>query len=165
MSKSQHGKHPSESAVTKTEIVLPVHTNALGTIFGGTVMSWIDIAAAIAAERHARSIVVTASIDALHFISPLRLGDIALIQAQVNFTNKTSMEVGVRVDAENPLTGETQHCVTAYTTFVSLNKNGKPTPVIPLLPVSDLEKKRFEEAKHRRESRNQLRKMLSKKHT
>ncbi len=128
-------------------------------------MSWIDIAAAIAAERHARSLVVTASVDALHFIAPLKSGDIALVQAQVNYTHKTSMEVGVRVEVENPLTGERHHCVTAYTTFVSVNDQGKPQPVIPVLPQTELEKKRYEQAKKRRESRIRLKKEFESSHT
>src|SRR3954468_6044039 len=91
------GKFPKESSVTMTEIVLPSDTNALGSIFGGKVMSWIDIAGAIAAGRHARRVVVTASIDALHFLAPIKLGHIVHIRARVNFVHKTSMEVGVRV--------------------------------------------------------------------
>lgn len=149
-------KSPSESAVTMTEIVLPIHTNALGTIFGGTVMSWIDIAAAIAAGRHSRRVVVTASIDALHFTAPIRLGYYVHIKAMVNFASRTSMEVGVRVDSENPLTGERIHNVRAYTTFVALDETGLPTPVPPVDPQTQEEKRRFEQAKTRRKSRIQL---------
>src|SRR6476659_6434670 len=114
------GKSPSDSAVTMTEIVLPSDTNALGTIFGGKIMSWIDIAAAISAGRYARRVVVTASIDALHFVAPVKVGHVVHIRAQVNFTSRTSMEVGVRVDSENPLTGELTHTAKAYATFVAL---------------------------------------------
>src|ERR1700733_8713039 len=96
------GKSPSESAVVMTELVLPSHTNALGTIFGGQIMCWIDIAAAIAAGRHARSAVVTASLDAMAFLAPVRLGDVVHIRAIVNYVSRTSMEIGVQVDAENP---------------------------------------------------------------
>src|ERR1700741_1231906 len=102
-------KPPRDSTVTMTEIVLPSHANALGTIFGGQIMSWIDIAGAIAAGRHARRVVVTASIDALHFVAPVKVGHIVHIRAAVNFASRTSMEVGVRVDSENPLTGELTH--------------------------------------------------------
>src|SRR5437868_1421337 len=95
--------------VVMTEIVLPSHTNALGTVFGGVIMSWIDIAGAIAAQRHCRRIVVTASIDDLAFISPVKQGWFVHIRARVNYTARSSMEVGVRVDAENPMTGEMHH--------------------------------------------------------
>jgi len=150
------GRAPSESTVTTTHIVLPSHTNALGTIFGGTVMSWIDVAAAIAAGKHARKVVVTASIDALHFSAPIRLGDVVHIQAMVNYSARTSMEVGVRVDAENPRTGEIRRTVTAYTTFVALGDNGRPTEVPPVLPSTPEEKRRFDAAQRRRETRVKL---------
>lgn len=149
-------KSPEESSVTMTEIVLPSDTNALGTIFGGKVMAWIDIAAAIAAGRHARKVVVTASIDALHFLAPVKVGHVVHIRASVNFASRTSMEVGVRVDSENPLTGELTHTATAYTTFVALDHLGKPSPIPPLQPQNPDEKRRFEEARLRRESRIKL---------
>ncbi len=154
------GKSPSESTVTMTELVLPTDTNALGTIFGGKVMSWIDIAGAIAAGRHARKVVVTASIDALNFVAPVKVGYVVQIKAIVNFASRTSMEVGVRVEAENPLTGEITHTATAYTTFVALDQNGRPTPIPSIIPQSPDEKRRFEEAKKRRESRIALAKNL-----
>lgn len=146
-------KSPSDSAVIMTEIVLPQHTNALGTIFGGTVMSWIDIAAAISAGKHARSAVVTASIDALHFIAPIKLGHVAEIRACVNCTGRSSMEVGVRVDSENPITGERFHNVSSYLTFVALDANGKPHTIPAIEPKTDTEKRRFQAALKRRASR------------
>ncbi|MFL5815637.1 MAG: acyl-CoA thioesterase [Bdellovibrionia bacterium] len=149
-------KSPQESAVTMTEIVLPSDTNALGTIFGGKVMSWIDIAAAMAGGRHARRVVVTASIDALHFLAPIKLGHYVHIRASVNFASKTSMEVGVRVESENPLTGEMTHTSTAYTTFVALDDLGRPTPIPPIKPQTPDELRRFEAAKKRREARMRL---------
>ncbi len=155
-------KTPNDSAVTMTELVLPTDTNALGTIFGGKVMSWIDIAGAIAAGKHARRVVVTASIDALHFLAPIKLGHYVHIRAMVNYAGHTSMEVGVRVDSENPITGETTHTSTAYTTFVALDDNGNPAPVPPLIPETTDEKRRFEEAQKRRESRMRLAKTLKK---
>jgi acyl-CoA hydrolase len=157
-----HGKEPRHSSVIMTEIVLPSDTNALGTIFGGKIMSWIDIAGAIAAGRHARRVVVTASIDALHFLAPVRLGHVVHIRAMVNFASRTSMEVGVRVDSENPITGELTHTATAYTTFVALDDHGRPTPVPAVLPETPEEKRRFEEAKKRRESRIRLAEELKK---
>lgn len=159
----QDAKAPSLSQVTMTQLVLPSHTNALGTIFGGTVMSWIDIAAAIAAERHSRSLVVTASIDALHFIKPIKLGYIVTIKASVNFTSRTSMEVGCHVEAENPLTGEVSPAAKAYTTFVALDSNGKPKPVPAVDPQTDEEKRRFGDAKTRRENRIKEAKALKKR--
>jgi acyl-CoA hydrolase len=157
-------KPSRDSAVTMTEIVLPSDANALGTIFGGKIMSWIDIAGAIAAGRHARRVVVTASIDALHFIAPVKVGHIVHIRAAVNFAGKTSMEVGVRVDSENQVTGEVHHTATAYTTFVALDDHGRPTQVPQVQPETPPEKRRYEQAQKRRESRMRLAEDL-KKHT
>ncbi len=139
-----------------TEIVLPSDANALGTIFGGKIMSWIDIAGAIAAGRHARRVVVTASVDALHFVAPVKVGHVVLIKATVNYAGKTSMEVGIRVDSENPITGETHHTATAYATFVALDDHGRPTPVMPIKAETPEEKRRYDAAIKRRESRIQL---------
>ena len=149
-------KSPKESAITMAEIVLPSDANALGTIFGGKIMAWIDIAGAIAAGRHARRVVVTASIDALHFIAPVKVGHVVHIRAAVNYAGKTSMEVGVRVDSENPVTGETHHTATAYTTFVALDDHGRPTPVAPIKAETPDEKRRYESAIKRRASRVKL---------
>lgn len=150
------GKSPQESATEMTELVLPSDTNALGTIFGGKIMSWIDIAAAIAAGRHARRIVVTASIDALHFLAPAKVGNVIHVRAMVNDANRTSMEIGVRVESENPLTGERVHTASCYTTFVALDDLGRPTPVPPILPNTPDEIRRNTAAKKRRESRMRL---------
>ena len=139
-----------------TEIVLPSHTNSLGTIFGGRVMAWIDIAAAISAGKHARRVVVTASLDALHFVAPIKLGHVVHIKATVNFAARTSMEVGVRVESENPLTGELTHTAKAYLTFVALDDHGRPTQVAPVIPETPEEKRRLEQAKIRREARIKL---------
>src|SRR5262245_5016010 len=110
----------SQSLTYMSELVLPSHTNALDSIFGGVIVSWIDIAAAISAQRHARMPVVTASIDAMNFVAPVYKGWIVNLKAAVNFVSKTSMEVGVRVDAENPIMGKTFHTASAYLTFVAL---------------------------------------------
>ena len=150
----------SASQVTMTQLVLPGDTNSLGSVFGGTIMSWIDIAAAIAAQRHSQSVVVTASIDQLNFVAPVFKGWIVNIKASVNFVSRTSMEVGVRVDAENPRTNETFHTATAYLTFVALDDNGKPKPVPPLKIESTDDKRRNEDAKKRRESRLKLREVI-----
>lgn len=149
----REAKAPSASAVEMNELVLPTHTNALGTIFGGTVMAWIDICAAMAAQRHARRIVVTASMDALHFIAPVRLGDVVNLKAMVNYVGRTSMEVGVRVETEHPLTGVREHAASAYLTFVALDEEGRPAEVRPLAPEAPLERLRSKEARARREQR------------
>jgi acyl-CoA hydrolase len=141
----------ADSDVTMTEIVLPGHTNALGTVFGGVVMSWIDIAAAIAAQRHCKKTVVTASIDDLEFISAVKTGWFVQIKARVNRTFKTSMEVGVRVDAEDPKTGQWHHTSTAYLTFVALDDNGRPAPVPQLVPRNPEEERRMKDAQLRRD--------------
>jgi acyl-CoA hydrolase len=155
-SKNIPSKPVSESQVIMTEMVLPSDTNALGTIFGGKVMALIDIAAAMAAGKHSRSVVVTASIDALHFVAPVKLGEYVHIKASVNYAGKTSMEVGVRVDKENPLTGEMKHTATAYLTFVAIDANGKPKPVGGVTPETVAEKRRYASALKRREARVKL---------
>ncbi len=141
------------SQVIMTEIVLPSHTNSLGTVFGGTVMAWIDIAAAIAAQRHSNKSVVTASIDQLNFLAPVYKGWVVNLVASVNFVSKTSMEVGVRVDAENPQTGEHFHTASAYLTFVALGSDGKPTRVPELILETEEDRRRSADAQHRREVR------------
>lgn len=150
---SSPSKSVSASRVVMTQLVLPSHTNSLGSIFGGTVMSWIDIAAAICAQRHSNKEVVTASIDELHFIAPVYKGWVVNLKASINFVSKTSMEVGVRVDAENPKTGETFHTASAYLTFVALGSNGKPATVPELILETDLDRRRHGEAEARRAHR------------
>ncbi len=154
-------KKASASQVIMTQLVLPVHINAMGSIFGGTIMSWIDIAAAIAAQRHSNKEVVTASIDSLSFIAPVYKGWVVNLKASVNFTSRTSMEVGVRVDAEDPKSGEIFHTASAYTTFVALDSNGKPTEVPGLILEGIDEKRRFEAGKKRREDRLKNRLLIS----
>lgn len=157
MSEPLAPKPVSASRVHKTEHVLPSDTNALGTVFGGTVFSWIDIAAAIAAQRHARRVVVTASIDALDFVAPVRQGHIVELRAAVNYAGRTSMEVGVRVDSEDPLTGERAHTASAWLTFVALDESGQPTPIPPVLPETDDDRRRYSEAQERRRLRAERR--------
>ncbi len=147
------------SKVIMTELVLPSHTNSIGTIFGGTIMSWVDIAAAICAQRHSQKQVVTAQIDGLQFVAPVYTGWVVNLKASVNFTGKTSMEVGVRVDAENPTTGETFHTASAYLTFVALDINGKPTNIPPIEAITDDEKRRQRAALARREMRLKARQL------
>jgi len=140
----------SKSAVTMTELVLPSHTNALHSIFGGIIMSWMDIAAAIAAQRHCARPVVTASIDALNFIAPVYVGWIVNLKASVNFVSRTSLEIGVRADAENPIAGETFHIASAYLTFVALDEYGKPMEVPALIAETEAEKRRQKAGARRR---------------
>ena len=150
-------KCPKDSQVIMTEIVLPQHTNAIGTVFGGTVMSWVDIAAATAAMRHAGMQVVTASVDAMEFRAAIRLGWIVNIMASVNYVSKSSCEVGVKVTAENPLTGEKFHTASAYLTLVALDSNGKSTRMPGIEPKTEEEQRRFSHAQSRREMRLQMR--------
>ncbi len=146
-----------QSQTLMTELVLPQHTNNLGSVFGGVIMSWIDICAAIAGSRHASRQVVTASIDALNFVAPVFKGWVVNLKASVNFVSRTSMEIGVRVDAENPVARQTFHTASAYLTFVALDENGKPVEIPPVLPETDEQKRRFEAAKVRRQIRLQHR--------
>jgi acyl-CoA hydrolase len=158
---------PSKTRVEMNQIVLPQHTNALGTAFGGTVVSWIDVCAALAAQRHCRRIVVTASMDQLDFLAPIRQGQMVTLLATVNFVGRTSMEVGVRVDCEDLLTGQRAHAASAYLTFVALDEHGKPAPVPPLSPETPEEKLRWAEGEVRRAHRLELarrRRELADKH-
>lgn len=150
---NQTEKTPEQSSVVKTELVLPSHTNALKTIFGGVVMSWVDIAAAISAGKHCNENVVTASIDALHFEAPAYVGWVVEVMARVNFVSRTSMEVGVKVESFHPTLREKVRIATAYLTFVAIDEAGKPIPVPELVLKTDIDKKRFQAAKTRRENR------------
>lgn len=158
----ESGKPARLSNVIATEVVLPSHTNPLGTIFGGQIMAWIDIAASVSASRHARTICVTASLDTLHFAAPVKLGDTVCIYACVNYAHRTSMEIGVRVEAEDPRTGERQYVAKAYLTFVAVDEKGRPQPVPPLIPETPDEKRRFKEAQTRRNARLALKAELLK---
>lgn len=150
----------SHSIVTMTELVLPSHTNALDSVFGGVIMSWIDIAAAISSQRHCKRPVVTASIDDLHFVAPVYKGWIVNLKASVNFTARTSMEVGVRIDAENPIEGRVFHTASAYLTFVALDEHGKPVPIAPVIPETPEQLRRFKAAEQRRKWRLERRKKI-----
>ena len=157
MSEARAGKAPGASRVEMTELVLPGDTNALGTIFGGKVMQWIDIAASVAGMRHSAGNVVTASIDALTFLTPIHLGEIVRLQAQVNFVGKTSMEIGVRVEAENPRTAARRYTTKAYLTFVAIDSDGKPRAIPPLVLDDEEDRRRAADAEARRNARLALR--------
>ena len=143
-------KSSAESLVQTFHTVLPSHTNAIGTIFGGVLMSWIDVAAAICAQRHAEKVAVTASVDTLNFLAPARLGDTVSLKARVVYTGKTSMVIAVDVDAENPMKGKRWRCVSAFLTFVALDSNNKPTRLPALKITSKKERADFEAAAERR---------------
>ena len=144
-----------------TELVQPNDANNLGNMLGGKVMHLIDIAAAMSGLRHCRKPVVTASVDSLDFRYPIKVGNMIILRASVNYTHRTSMEIGVRVESENPLTGERFHTSSAYLTFVALDEDGKPTEVPAVIPETDTEKRRYEAAIKRRELRMKARSELN----
>ena len=135
------------------ELILPNDTNLLGNVLGGRVMHLMDMCAAMSAYKHARTAVVTASVDRLDFLAPAKMGEIMILKSSVNYTGKSSMEVGVRIESENPKTGDIYHTSSAYLTFVSLNDNGKPQRVENIKPENDIEIRRFKEGKVRHEER------------
>jgi len=137
------------------ELILPNDTNLLGNVLGGRVMHLMDMCAAMSAYKHARTAVVTASVDRLDFLAPAKMGEIMILKSSVNYTGKSSMEVGVRIESENPKTGYIYHTSSAYLTFVSLNENGKPKRVDNINPENDNEIRRFNEGKIRHEERKE----------
>src|SRR5689334_16898605 len=143
----------SDSASEMIEIVLPNDANPLGNLLGGRLMHWIDLAGALAAHRHSRAYAVTASIDHLDFVTPVHVGDMVILQSSVNRAFHTSMEVGVRAIVENYISGTHRHVSSAYLTFVAVDKSGRRLPVPPLIPETEEEKRRYEDAGHRREHR------------
>jgi len=152
------GRLVRESASEYAEFALPNDTNALGTLLGGKVMHLVDLAGAMAAMRHARSVVVTASVDYMTFLHPIRVGQLVTLRSSVNRVFRTSMEVGVKVFVEDLLTGETRHTSSAYLTFVAIDEQGKSVPVPPVVPETEDEKRRYEEAARRRAERLALKK-------
>lgn len=143
----------SESRHETSELMMPQHANNLGHVFGGVMLSMMDRTAAIAAFRHCRLNVVTASIDRVDFREPILVGDLVVMKAMVNFVGRTSMEVGVRVEAEELLTGRRRHTNSCYLTFVAVDRTGRPVEVPDLLPETPDEKRRYEAAKQRRQRR------------
>jgi acyl-CoA hydrolase len=153
-------KTPSDSAVEMREMVMPHHTNPQNTVFGGTVMSWMDIAAAMVAARHANRPVVTVHISDIDFIAPVKMGHHVHIQASLNYVGKSSMIVGVKVTSENPMTGERRKTTKAYLTFVALDDLGKPTAVPELKVETPDEVRRFENAQQRAQAKKKLQQKL-----
>ena len=146
-------KPTSASRTILTHFLLPEDANPAGNIHGGVIMKHIDSAAGVAAFRHARRNVVTASIDRLDFINPTFVGNLLILRARVNLAGRTSMEVGVRAEAENLLSGAIQHVASAFLTFVALDENGHPTPIPPLIVSGEAEEKRLRMARARRKAR------------
>lgn len=150
---SEDARSPSASAVETTHLVLPPDTNTHGTAFGGRIMEWMDIAAGIAAGRHCGGAAVTVAVDELVFRRPIRVADVVVIHASVNFAGRTSMEVGVRVEREDAKTRKLEHCLTGYFTFVAIDDAGRPQSVPALEPETEVERQRFQKAKARRQRR------------
>ena len=153
-------KTPKESSVEMREMVMPGDTNKHGTIFGGKIMSWIDIAAAMCAERHCNNPVVTAHISDIDFISPIAVGHHVVIKASVNFVGRTSMVIGVKVESENPYDGTRRKTTKAYLTFVAIDEDGKGVEVPGITPETEDEKRRYENAEARANSKRALKSKL-----
>ena len=144
---------PSASRSTMTELMMPNMANNLGHVFGGVILSLIDRVAAVAAIRHARQPCVTVSVDRVDFHEPIHLGELVIARASVNYVGRTSMEVGVRIEAEHLVSGERRHTNSCYVTFVAVDANGRPCPVRPLLLETDDDRRRHRAAEARRRRR------------
>jgi acyl-CoA hydrolase len=148
-----NGRPVSETQHQTSELMMPQDANILGHVFGGAILALMDKCAAVAAFRHARSNCVTASIDRVDFKEPIHVGDLVVMKASVNFAGRTSMEVGVRVEAEDLLTGRRRHTNSCYLTFVAIDRNGRPVEVPPVIAETDDEKRRYDAAQARRKRR------------
>jgi acyl-CoA hydrolase len=146
-------KPPRLSHTTVAEMMMPHMANVLGNVHGGVLLGMIDRVGAVAAIRHAQKVCVTVSVDRVDFREPVRVGELVTMQASVNFAHRTSIEVGVRVEAENLLTGVKRHTNSCYLTFVAIDDQGRPVPVAPVVPESDEEKERYRKAEQRRARR------------
>jgi acyl-CoA hydrolase len=154
------GKPVRESISEYSELALPNDANGLGNVLGGKVMHLVDLAAAMAAIRHARRPCVTASVDSLHFLHPVRIGQLIVLRSSVNRVFRTSLEVGVQVETETLLTGEKLHTCSAYLTFVALDENRKAVEIAPVIPETEEEQRRYRQAGERREYRLAMRDRL-----
>jgi len=155
------GKPVRESISEYSELALPNDANPLGNLLGGRVMHLVDLAAAMAAMRHARRPVVTVSVDSMHFLHPVHISELMILRSSVNRVFRTSMEVGVKVETENLMTGKKLHTCSAYLTFVALGDDGHATAVPAAIPETEEEKRRYREAGERREYRLALRTRLN----
>jgi acyl-CoA hydrolase len=147
------GKSPQETRTEIAQIMVPADANSVGNVHGGTIMKMIDSVAGVVASRHARAVVVTASIDRLDFIAPGYVGDLIVLKANLNYAGRSSMEIGVRVEAENLLTGERRYVASAYLTMVAINRDRKPKQIPPLVLETPEDERRFAEGKERKEER------------
>ncbi|MBN1305381.1 MAG: acyl-CoA thioesterase [Anaerolineales bacterium] len=153
MAKKLSPKPMSASHISIAQLMNPEHANPTGNVHGGWIMKLVDEAGALACMRHAQERVVTIAIDSMVFRQPIRIGDLVILNAEITYTGKTSMEAEIQVIAENPITGKQTHTNTAYGVYVALNKHGQPTAVPPILPETQAEKQRAEQAKIRQETR------------
>lgn len=153
MSEELRARRVAESQSETTQAILPGDSNALGTLFGGKLMQYIDLVGAMAAVRHSRNYVVTASMDHLDFVAPVRIGELLILKASVNRAFKTSMEVGVRAMVEDVRAGTLRHVSSAYLTFVAITKDGSRVEVPQVIAETEAQKRRFEDALRRREMR------------
>jgi acyl-CoA hydrolase len=153
MPRSHRGRTVTESATVTTRIMMPTDANIVGNVFGGAILRYVDEIAAIAAFRHARKNVVTASLDRMNFLAPVYVGNFLILKASVNYVGRTSMEIGVRIEAEDNRTGETRHAGSCYLTYVALDAEGKPAPIPPIVPATAEEKRRSRDARTRRKIR------------
>lgn len=144
-----------DSQSEMAEIVLPNDANPLGALLGGRLMHWIDLAGAMAAHRHSRNYVVTASIDHLDFLVPVHIGDLVILRSSVNRVFRSSMEVGVKVWVENYIEDDCRHVSSAYLTFVAVDAGGRHLPVPPVVPESEEQQRRYDEAGRRRDIRRE----------
>jgi len=154
------GKPVRESASEYSEFALPNDANGLGNVLGGKVMHLMDLAAALAGLRHARKPVVTASVDSLHFLHPVHMGELMVLRSSVNRVFRSSMEIGVKMETENLRTGDRLHTCSAYLTFVALDEHGRASRIDPVIPETEHEMRRFREAGERREYRLAMRNRL-----
>lgn len=146
-------RHARDSEAVMTELMMPHHANLLGNVFGGVILSLVDRVASVAAIRHSGHYCVTVSVDKVDFKEPIRIGELVTAYARVNFTGRTSMEVGVKIVAENMLTGDRRHTNSCYVTFVALDEQGRPAEVPALVPQTADEKRRWQRARMRRTER------------
>jgi acyl-CoA hydrolase len=151
------GRFVRESISEYSEFALPNDANTLGNVLGGKVMHLVDLAAALAAVRHSRCSVVTASVDHMSFLHPIHIGQLIVLRSSVNRVFRTSMEVGVRVEVENLVSGQIRHTSSAYLTFVALDKEGQRVALAPVIPETEDEKRRYDEAGERRTYRLAMR--------
>jgi acyl-CoA hydrolase len=147
------GRTPRLSHTTIAEVMMPHMANTVGNVHGGVVLGMLDRVGAVSAMRHAQRVCVTVSVDRVDFREPIHLGELVTMYASVNYAHRTSIEVGVRVEAENLLTGERRHTNSCYLTFVAIDDAGLPVPVPPVVPETDEERRRYAEAEARRARR------------